>query len=327
MEGALRKKHYARRGRMAVALVLVLAAPGPIASAANAVDPQTSRSRNASKATDAPNWAPLRGDSIRVECTWANPDNGCVINGKPYHAKLAIDFAVGNNTPVYAAGGGSVHSYGGCEPYIRDDDCNGGAGNYITIWHAGAGRYSRYLHLSSFVVTSGRVESGGLIAYTGNSGYSLGSHLHYDETNGDGTKLDPDSMLACQGSDQVIYPDAAGSSTWPGLDLPAYLGSDGTDCGSPPPSGTGFKDDVFQAVGGDIGWRVRYGGTSAWKTLSSSGAVDGLALGDFNHDGVDDVFQAAGGDVGWRVRYGGTSAWVDLAKSGAVMPLLIGDFE
>jgi hypothetical protein len=193
-------------------------------------------------------WLPLVGDPLEVVCTWNNPQNGCVKNGDPYHPYPAIDFGADNDTPVYAAGAGTVYALGGCPPYTPDPTCNGRAGNYIRIWHSDEGLYSRYLHLSSFVVTSGHVDGGQLIAYSGNSGDSEDPHLHYDETTSDeSTKLDPGVMFACHGSTQVSYPNQAGADTWPGLTLPAYLENDGYSCEVPP---VGPPENL--RVGGDL---------------------------------------------------------------------------
>ena len=88
----------------------------------------------------------------------------------------------------------------------NSNGCNNGRGNFITIKHGS--RYSRYLHLSSIVVSSGSVSAGQLIGYSGNSGQNKADHLHYDEltdpVNGRG-KLDPGKLYACHGTSTKSY--------------------------------------------------------------------------------------------------------------------------
>lgn len=76
-------------------------------------------------------------------------------------------------TAVYAAAAGTVVS----EYY------DGGYGNRVIISHGqvnGVNLATSYNHLSRFVAQTGEhVERGQLIAYSGNTGYSTGCHLHF----------------------------------------------------------------------------------------------------------------------------------------------------
>jgi len=87
------------------------------------------------------------------------------------------------------------------------------------------------------------------------------------------------------------------------------------------------RNDVFQAVGGEIGWRLSKDGRGSWETLRASGATTGLMVGDFDNDGVDDIFQAAGDGVGWRYSSKGRGTWQSLRMSSTTEGLFIGDFE
>jgi murein DD-endopeptidase MepM/ murein hydrolase activator NlpD len=80
-----------------------------------------------------------------------------------------IDIGVDTGTPVRAAMEGTVSETG----------YSSGYGNYILVYHH-AGWESLYGHLQSISVRPGqRVAAGQRIAYSGNTGYSTGPHLHF----------------------------------------------------------------------------------------------------------------------------------------------------
>ena len=84
-----------------------------------------------------------------------------------YHQ--GIDLAAPANTPVYAARSGvvTVATHGSA------------AGNYVSINHMD-GYASIYMHLNSYVVSSGQsVSAGQLIGYVGKTGVATGYHLHF----------------------------------------------------------------------------------------------------------------------------------------------------
>ncbi|MEP6798767.1 MAG: peptidoglycan DD-metalloendopeptidase family protein [Lapillicoccus sp.] len=110
------------------------------------------------------------------------PANGPITSefGMRFHPILHIwklhtgtDFGVPCGTPVLATADGTLISAG----------WGGGDGNRIVIDHgiiSGVDLATTYNHLSSFVVTSGPVKRGQLIAYSGTTGYSTGCHLHFE---------------------------------------------------------------------------------------------------------------------------------------------------
>ena len=101
-----------------------------------------------------------------------------------YHP--GIDFAVNCGSPVYAAADGDVIM-------TTPQSQSGGYGNRLIIdhgLHRGVDLTTTYNHLSSFVVTSGHVARGQLVAYSGTTGFSTGCHLHF-ETREDGTPVNP----------------------------------------------------------------------------------------------------------------------------------------
>ncbi len=105
-------------------------------------------------------------------------------NGKGHNG---IDMGTVIGTPVKAALSGVVvetgntDAYKGCYSY----------GKWILIKH-GNGLATLYAHLSSVQVKAGeRVRTGQIIAYSGNTGYSTGPHLHFTVYAADAVKVMP----------------------------------------------------------------------------------------------------------------------------------------
>ncbi len=81
-----------------------------------------------------------------------------------------VDIANKKGTAVYAADAGTVESTGWTSGY----------GNTVIINHGG-GKKTRYAHLSKFYVKKGqKVGKGDSIAAMGSTGWSTGSHLHFE---------------------------------------------------------------------------------------------------------------------------------------------------
>lgn len=110
---------------------------------------------------------------------------GQAFNGSRSHRgedRYAVDFPMPEGTPVHAARAGLVcyvrdeFSEGGWRPELRDRD------NHVIIAHED-GTLSRYLHLrkgGAAVSLGDWVNTGELIGYSGNVGYSNEPHLHFD---------------------------------------------------------------------------------------------------------------------------------------------------
>ena len=92
----------------------------------------------------------------------------------------AVDIANKVGTPIYAADSGVVEYIGWGKGY----------GNQIVIDHGG-GKKTRYAHLSKFYCGKGdKVSKGESIGAMGSTGWSTGSHLHF-EVMINGTKYNP----------------------------------------------------------------------------------------------------------------------------------------
>ena len=88
------------------------------------------------------------------------------------HIHRALDFAAPKDTPIIAAGSGTVELAG----------WNGGYGNCIIIRHANEYK-TLYAHMNAYAnsIRKGRyVNQGEIIGYVGTTGVSTGNHLHYE---------------------------------------------------------------------------------------------------------------------------------------------------
>jgi murein DD-endopeptidase MepM/ murein hydrolase activator NlpD len=107
--------------------------------------------------------------------------------GRRYHPILktirphtGIDITAPKGTPVYATADGVVSS----------DQGGSGYGITVVINH-GFSYQTLYAHLSKKLVKTGqRIKRGQLIGYVGNTGLSMGSHLHYEVIKG-GVPVNP----------------------------------------------------------------------------------------------------------------------------------------
>ena len=92
-----------------------------------------------------------------------------------------MDFSAKKGTPIYATGNGIVQ---------RADNRSSGYGRHIRIDH-GFGYISLYGHLEKYNVRRGqKVKRGDIIGFVGNTGRSVGPHVHY-EIFKDNKKINP----------------------------------------------------------------------------------------------------------------------------------------
>lgn len=102
-----------------------------------------------------------------------------------------VDYGAPMMTMVRAANGGVVRKVvNTCT--VGNLNCGGGYGNWIEIDH-GNGRTTRYAHLVTNSVPwkeGNQVEKGQMVGRVGSTGYSTGSHLHF-ETRVNGNPVNP----------------------------------------------------------------------------------------------------------------------------------------
>lgn len=106
-----------------------------------------------------------------------------------------MDFGVPIGTKIMAAAGGTVLGVGD-----TDTACKGVSfGRWVFIRHDN-GLSSIYAHLSVISATEGqRVETGDVIGYSGNTGYSTGPHLHLGVYASDAIKVENRPSVSCRG--------------------------------------------------------------------------------------------------------------------------------
>jgi len=93
-----------------------------------------------------------------------------------------MDFTASIGTPIYATANGTV---------IKSTYARGGYGKHVIIKHGRFGYETLYAHMNQINVKKNQVvKRGEIIGYVGNTGLSVGPHLHY-EVHKDGRKLNP----------------------------------------------------------------------------------------------------------------------------------------
>nr|WP_324614750.1 M23 family metallopeptidase [Streptomyces albireticuli] len=98
------------------------------------------------------------------------------------------DFAAPTGTPVKAVGGGTITQAGWA-----------GAYGYRIVLRLDDGTELWFCHLSSMVVTSGKVAAGDVIGRVGATGNVTGPHLHLEVRPGGAGPVDPLSWLRARG--------------------------------------------------------------------------------------------------------------------------------
>ncbi len=109
-------------------------------------------------------------------------ENPQLYNGRGHNG---VDLRAPIGTPILAALGGEVIGSGN-----TDNTCPGASyGKWILIDH-GNGLSTLYAHLSIIKAGTGEaVNSGDIIGYSGNSGYSTGPHLHFTVYASNGVQI------------------------------------------------------------------------------------------------------------------------------------------
>ena len=125
---------------------------------------------------------------------WIMPCKGPIVGhyGEPRstHVHNGIDIAVPVGTPIKAIADGTVVVTGPVSGYGYWVGINHGIVNGVNV-------SSEYGHISKWVVNNGQlVKQGQILAYSGNTGYSQGPHLHLTIRHGNpgkggGTAVNP----------------------------------------------------------------------------------------------------------------------------------------
>lgn len=135
------------------------------------------------------------------------------ITQKYHSGHLGIDFGWGDglycNQPIIAIEDGTV--VGCADGYDNTYPDERIYGNYVNISHGG-GYWSIYGHLLKgiMVVKGQTVRKGQVLGYMGNSGYSMGQHLHFELRKGTNEKvnsIDPLDYLYIE--DRSVYVNPA----------------------------------------------------------------------------------------------------------------------
>jgi murein DD-endopeptidase MepM/ murein hydrolase activator NlpD len=115
-----------------------------------------------------PSGAPIEFRGATSDFGWRN--HPLRRTQREFHT--GVDLRARMGTPVYAAADGVVE--------LTRQNPSVGYGNLITLSHA-FGFKTLYAHLDRVLVAQGAfIKKGQLIAYSGNTGYSNGPHLHYE---------------------------------------------------------------------------------------------------------------------------------------------------
>ena len=139
------------------------------------------------------NWGDFRSvhaDSVRYRLPFAMSQPVRIIQGNDgtfsHHGawRYAVDFDLPEGTPVHVAREGVVaevvqtFTTAGTDASYREQD----KGNRVMVRHAdGTLAYYGHLQAGGVVVTEGQsVAAGQLLGRSGNTGYSVGPHLHFD---------------------------------------------------------------------------------------------------------------------------------------------------
>jgi murein DD-endopeptidase MepM/ murein hydrolase activator NlpD len=154
-------------------------------------------------------------DTIRITQLFGGTEfakNNPGIYGRPYHP--GVDFGMPVGTKIKSVSGGTIRDFGNTDAF---PGCYAW-GKWILVDHDN-GLSSLYAHLSSILVSRGqRVESGEVIALSGNTGVSTGPHLHLTLYATQGVKVGKYGTYKPGGSGC-----AATDATGPFADLNAYL--------------------------------------------------------------------------------------------------------
>ena len=144
--------------------------------------------------------------------------NPGIYGGRAYHP--GVDFGVPLGTPIHAPIAGTVIATGntdsvpGCYSW----------GKWVLLRHSN-GLSTLYAHLSVISSKVGdRIDAGGILGYSGSTGYSTGPHLHFTVYATDGVQIVPFEELRATSKCKGLVTPAAAPNAYvdPMNYLPAY---------------------------------------------------------------------------------------------------------
>lgn len=163
-------------------------------------------------------WPVVEGETPigRITSCWSDLRHQTISGGSYYHS--GIDIAAGGGTKVIAVQGGTV-VFAGTHPTY---------GNLVIVDH-GNGIWTHYGHLRSIaddIAQDAKVEAGATLGEVGNTGVSLGDHLHLNMYNSWPFGPLPEGAANSNGQETInpltsglsipnTVEDEAGCANWP----------------------------------------------------------------------------------------------------------------
>lgn len=192
-----------------------MAVSGPVDGAGSGVQRAAAVAYQAPSAAHPysdPVWWPLR-NSVVVSCVKSNCTGG-------FHGYWAMDLPGQLGDPIYAAGAGVFH-VGALDPSCKATTKDAG-GTWVWVDHGG-GKVSRYHHLNSVTAKEGQLVTPatviGRMGHSGDVAPCRTNYLHFEvRVQGvKGVRVNPGTLLACQGATRVRWPNAWGRTSWDAL--------------------------------------------------------------------------------------------------------------
>ena len=171
------------------------AAAAPQAAAKPKAAPAT-KAAPAPKATTKKAAPKPKATVAKKAASWVSPmpgaENTSCFGQRWGVLHAGLDLAEPENTPIHAAGGGTVTAAGWAFT---------GYGISVVIDH-GNGWFTHYAHQNKTAVSVGdKVKPGQVIGYEGSTGDSTGPHLHFEVHKGMWNQVDPGPWMRARGVD------------------------------------------------------------------------------------------------------------------------------
>ncbi len=173
--------------------------------------------------------------------------------------------ADGVATPRSQAGGSWDHDDNPATPPIWRNP--GGLGHYVEISHAGGHWKTIHAHLQEEGRASGAVKQGEVIGYVGNSGFSTGPHLHWEQRHG------REEVAIVAGGESLTANTTYASRNCPGGAAPPVLVTVGDGLLLAAVSTTGTLRTRWHRPGSGWSSFARHGAADSWSTAADPATV------------------------------------------------------